>query len=82
MTFIPATPAVPPDLEPSWADDVVDLTDRRRLLLLTVFGVDVSPELVAGVFEPAAHRGDQASPSASGSTTMRSDGRPSSTVDR
>jgi hypothetical protein len=53
---------------------VVDLTDRRRLLVLAVLGVDVRGPMVDGVFHPA---GVQLS--SSSSTTRRSDGRAPST---
>lgn len=95
MTITPSLPSTEADLAPSWPDDVVDLTDRRRLLLYAVFGVDVRRELVDPVFElpggpaqsPAASSASASSGSASsgsttGSTTMRSGGRSSSTVAR
>jgi len=90
MTITPAIPSVSIDLASRWGDDVVDLTDRRRLLLHAVFGVDVPRVRVDQVF--AAPAGVAQSPAASsasstpsgwtGSTTMRSGGRSSSTVDR
>ena len=35
-----------------WPDEVVDLTDRRRLLLRAVLGVDVPPRQADAVFAP------------------------------
>ncbi|HEX4902151.1 MAG TPA: hypothetical protein VFV42_05025 [Acidimicrobiales bacterium] len=35
-----------------WPDEVVDLTDRRRLLLQAVLGVDVPPRQADAVFDP------------------------------
>ena len=54
-----------------WPDDVVDLTDRRRLLVLAVLGVDVPGPVADGVFSPG--------PAQSSSTTSRSGGRVPST---
>lgn len=34
-----------------WPDEVVDLTDRRRLLLQALLGVDVAPRQADAVFE-------------------------------
>ncbi len=34
-------------------DDVIDLTDRRRVLLQVVFGVDVPPTSTDEVFGPS-----------------------------
>ena len=59
------------DVPSTWPDDVVDLTDRRRLLVLAVLGVDVPRRVVDTVFCP-----DQSS-----STTSRSSGRDPSTDD-
>lgn len=56
----------------TWPDDVVDLTDRRRLLVLAVLGVDLPGAVVDGVFRTDG----QVS-----STTSRSGGRPPSTDD-
>jgi hypothetical protein len=56
-----------------WADDIVDLTDRRRVLVRTVLGVDVPGPAVHEIFDGWSHAA-QAS-----STTMRSGGRSSST---
>jgi hypothetical protein len=61
------------EVEPDWPDEVVDLTDRRRLLVLAVLGQEVTPAQADALFEPRPQ------PS---STTMRSDGRSSSTDDR
>lgn len=54
-----------------WPDDVVDLTDRRRILVLTVLGVDVPGPVADGMFAPG--------PAQSSSTTSRSGGRAPST---
>jgi hypothetical protein len=48
-----------PDLAavaPDWPDDVVDVTDRRRILVLAVLGVEVGRNEADAVFEdpPAA----------------------------
>lgn len=43
-----------PDLSevgPDWPDEVVDLTDRRRLLVLAVLGVDVPRSHADAVFQ-------------------------------
>jgi len=42
-----------PDAGPRWPDEVVDLTDRRRLLVRAVLGIDVGPEGADAVFAPA-----------------------------
>ncbi len=59
------------DVPSTWPDDVVDLTDRRRLLVLAVLGVDVPRPVVDTVF----------CPDHSSSTTSRSAGRDPSTDD-
>ncbi len=89
MTITTSLPSIEIDLASSWPDDVVDLTDRRRLLLHAVFGLDVPRQLADAVFEapeppaqsPATSSASSGSTS-SGSTTMRSGGRSSSTVAR
>jgi hypothetical protein len=58
-----------------WADEIADLTDRRRVLVRAVLGVDVPRPAVDAIFD--GWDGPQAS-----STTMRSGGRSSSTDDR
>jgi len=59
------------DAAVAWPDDVADLTDRRRLLVLAVLGVDLPGAAADRVFCPeGAH---------SSSTTMRSGGRVPST---
>lgn len=71
------SPPPPLDLDEvtaTWPDEVVDLTDRRRLLVRAVLGVDVSPAQADAVFSGAQS-------SSSVSTTMRSGGRSSSTDD-
>ncbi len=73
MTISPLPLIDVSDVPATWPDDVVDLTDRRRLLVLAVLGVDVPRPMVDRVFHPAA---DQSS---SSSTTRRSDGRAPST---
>lgn len=80
MTTSPLTLIDPVDAaSPAWPDDVVDLTDRRRLLLRTLLGVDVAPRDADLVFVAQA----SSSPSTtSPSTTSRSAGRDSSTEDR
>ena len=35
------------------ADEIIDLTDRRRVLLQAVLGVDVEPGFADAVFDPA-----------------------------
>lgn len=40
------------DVATTWPDDVVDLTDRRRLLVLAVLGVDLPAPAVDDVFRP------------------------------
>lgn len=35
-------------------DDIIDLTDRRRLLLRVVLGVDLDPDAVDAVFDDPA----------------------------
>lgn len=72
MTISPLPLIDVSDVPSIWPDDVVDLTDRRRLLVLAVLGVDVPRPLVDVVF--------RADPCQS-STTMRSGGRPPSTED-
>jgi hypothetical protein len=62
------------DVPATWADDVVDLTDRRRLLVLAVLGVDVPGPMLDRVFQPAGVQSSWSS-----STTRRSDGRAPST---
>ena len=57
----------------TWPDDVADLTDRRRLLVRAVLGVDLPRRAVDQVF---CLDGPQSS-----STTMRSGGRVPSTDD-
>lgn len=73
MTISPLPLIDVSDVPATWPDDVVDLTDRRRLLVLAVLGVDVPRPMVDRVFHPAT---DQSS---SSSTTRRSDGRAPST---
>ncbi|MDZ7676894.1 MAG: hypothetical protein U5K30_17740 [Acidimicrobiales bacterium] len=36
-----------------FVDDLLDLTDRRRVLIAAVFGVDVNPQEIDLVFAPA-----------------------------
>jgi hypothetical protein len=60
------------DVEGTWPDEVADLTDRRRVFVLAVLGVDVPGPVADAVFAPGQ-------PS---STTRRSGGRDSSTDDR
>lgn len=57
----------------TWPDEVVDLTDRRRLLVRVVLGRDVTPAQADALF---------AVQGASSSSTSRSAGRSSSTDDR
>ena len=42
------------DLEIDDTDGVLDLTDRRRVLLQVLFGVDVSPDELDAVFSGTA----------------------------
>lgn len=53
----------------TWPDDVADLTDRRRILVLAVLGVDVPRQLADTVFSTGQ----------SSSMTSRSAGREPST---
>lgn len=39
------------EVDADWPDEVVDLTDRRRLLLCALLGVDVAPDHADAVFE-------------------------------
>ena len=73
MTISPLPLIDVSDVGTTWPDDVVDLTDRRRLLVLAVLGVDLPGTVVDRVF-----RIDGAQ---SSSTTIRSGGRPPSTDD-
>jgi hypothetical protein len=61
------------EVEPDWPDEVVDLTDRRRILVRLLLGRDVTPAQADALFDPSGQ---------SSSTTMRSAGRSSSTDDR
>lgn len=45
----PTTATAPPD-QPFVADEIIDLTDRRRVLLRTLFGVVVPPDAADAVF--------------------------------
>lgn len=65
----------------SWAvaDDLPDVTDRRRLLVRFLLGLRVSPATADALFATAAT--DPVGQDSSSSTT-RSAGRDSSTVDR
>ena len=50
-TFLPpATEAV--------GDEILDLTDRRRVFLRTILGVEVPPDAVDAVFD-LSHRADE-----------------------
>ena len=46
-TIPPSSGTTPPDV----IDEIIDLTDRRRVLLHLVFGVTVSPPVVDHVFD-------------------------------
>ena len=70
MTISPLPLIDVSDVPATWPDEVVDLTDRRRLLVLAVLGVDVPRPLVDVVFRPAPPQS---------STTRRSGGRAPST---
>lgn len=73
MTISPLPLLDVTDAGPPWPDDVADLTDRRRILVRTVLGVDLPRRAVDQVFAfDGAH---------SPSTTMRSGGRVPSTDD-
>jgi hypothetical protein len=61
------------DAGTAWTDDVADLTDRRRLFVRAVLGVDLPRRAIDQVF---CRDDAQAS-----STTMRSGGRVPSTDD-
>ena len=56
MTISPLPLIDVSDVPSTWPDDVVDLTDRRRLLVLAVLGVDVPRPMVDTVFAPAGNR--------------------------
>lgn len=73
MTISPLPLLDVTDAAAAWPDDVADLTDRRRLLVRAVLGVDLPRRAVDQVFCPT---GPQSS-----STTMRSGGRVPSTDD-
>ena len=73
MTLSPLPLLDVSDVGAVWPDDVADLTDRRRLLVLAVLGVDLPGAAVDRVF---CLDGAQSS-----STTMRSGGRVPSTDD-
>ena len=60
-------------VDTTWPDDVVDLTDRRRLLVLAVLGVDLPGSVADQVFV--------ADGAQSSSTTSRSAGLAPSTDD-
>lgn len=71
------SPHLLPTLQPAgdeWADEIVDLTDRRRVLVRVVLGVDVPGTAANAIFD--------SQPGQVSSTTMRSGGRSSSTDDR
>ncbi|HAS13649.1 MAG TPA: hypothetical protein DCS55_24595 [Acidimicrobiaceae bacterium] len=70
MTISPLPLLDVTDAAVAWPDDVADLTDRRRLLVRAVLGVDLPRRAVDQVFCPAPQ---------SSSTTMRSGGRVPST---
>jgi hypothetical protein len=74
------SPHLLPSLETAggdaWADEIVDLTDRRRVLVRAVLGVDVPGPAVHEIFDGWSE------PAQASSTTMRSGGRSSSTDDR
>lgn len=53
MTIFPLSLLDVSDVPSTWPDDVVDLTDRRRLLVRAVLGVDVPGTVVDAVFRPA-----------------------------
>lgn len=69
------------DTAADWAvaDDLPDVTDRRRLLVRFLFGLRVSPATADALFTTAAA---DAVDQESSSSTTRSAGRDSSTVDR
>lgn len=51
IDLVPEATEMPEEeLELDDTDGVLDLTDRRRVLLQVVFGVDVSPEELDAVF--------------------------------
>ena len=57
MTISPLPLTDLADVGADWPDEVVDVTDRRRLLVLAVLGVDVGAARVDAVFEaPGADR--------------------------
>ena len=39
--------------EAGTVDEIADLTDRRRVFLPAVFGVDVPPDAIGALFEPS-----------------------------
>ena len=47
-----ALPSGAAPARPDVIDEIIDLTDRRRVLLHLVFGVTVPPPVVDDVFDP------------------------------
>jgi hypothetical protein len=45
---------VAPQEDPDGIDEIIDLTDRRRVLLRAVFGVSVPPATADAVFDARA----------------------------
>ena len=71
MTISPLPLLDVSDVGSEWPDDVVDLTDRRRMLVLAVLGVDLPRPVVDQLFRSDVGQ--------SSSTTSRSAGRDPST---
>lgn len=46
-------PVTTPQETPEAIDEIIDLTDRRRVLLHTLFGVEVAPDAADLVFDVA-----------------------------
>lgn len=63
MALIHVPPAESPiSARPRPDDEIIDLTDRRRVLLHVVLGVDLDPASVDAVFEPDRNRSTSARP--------------------
>lgn len=42
-----------PGVDADWPDEVADLTDRRRILVRTLLGRDVTPSQADALFDPS-----------------------------
>lgn len=59
MTISPLPLLDVSDVVTPWPDDVVDLADRRRLLVLAILGVDVPRPMIDRVFRPGLPHEDR-----------------------